>query len=1138
MRKNRLYALIMALVMTLCSTACADVSVIAHSVGELNGKLQEERAERNSNEEQDSSDAETKSDSDGDTDSKTKDAESSEDDSKDLSLSKAQSDDKRSDKSADSDTESDDDSDKSAKSENNKSDSKSGKTKATDDNSDSKSDKTSTSDADAADEEEEKPSVLDNLPKLGSEIHGFTVTDISDYAPKNAKIVSMTHEQSGAELIYIACDDPDKAFSVYYRTSAESDQGIPHIFEHVTLSGSGRYPNSNIYDALSFGTYNTYMNAATWQECTGYNMSSMSDKQLLKLVDFHMSGLTDPLALRDSNPLGREAYRFVMPSLDDDITVTGAVFNEMEAANADIFTYAYYNTMKLLYPDSRMSHYSGGYRDDIITVDTAQLKSYYAKYYHPSNMLITMYGDMDYEEYLELLDEEFLSKYERKTVNITDPKYIPWTGEKSASIDYPVTEDASDEDSGMVEYMISLGEVSAYDSQLMSVVASLLSMDNSPLKKRMDTAFPNATFGVSYAAGLDEPVIAFYLQGSNKGDGEKFKTEVDEGIAEVIENGIDKELIEALTDIVEMQNALSQETPGGIDTLNDFATSWAVYGDKLAYLDKQRAFDELPKTAKNGKLEELIEQYLGNPSQSVTAEINPKPGLKEIEDEVFAAKLADKKASMTKSELAELVGNTAMFDAWSETQDDVDSYMEELSVVDKSELDENVQSAEVEDETTEDGVRILSSTVEDAIYLSSDVYLKADTLDYDEIHDMVFLGELLGKLPTDKHTADELNTAIAKSIYQFGTGLSVIYDDATGKAQPYYEIKTLSAENNIDDTFSLIEEILTETDFTDTERIRNAAASAALGYKSSNTYELALTAAKTAANSNRRYEYHAMQVDYLNYLNKVAKMSDKQLKSLGKELQAVLDKLLNVNGVIYTAVGSEEAIAKGSSLMGEFAARSLETNSLPAVDYTDELDKLELPDSIAVAINDSVNYNGIVAASDALGIAGDGKDKVCMNVIYNKLLYPSFRYDIGAYGLLQDVTDKYSIIMSYRDPEIAVSFETMENLPEAVSKLELSDSDVDNAVLISYNYYAYPLSNLDLALTEIDYVLQDKSESYSEETLDYLKSAKSTTAKDVIAFADTLSKMVDEGVRFTAGSSDSIKDNKELYGLTITELTK
>ena len=1137
MRKNRLYAVILALAVTVFSTACADVGLLARSASEVNNRLQAELAKRGSSEVQEDLETEAKDDADSEVESNAKSDKSDKSDgdsssSEKSKSDKAQSDDKKNDKSSDSDKDGNLDS-KSDDKSSAKSDSKSDKAKTTDADD---ADDTGSSDGDNA-EEETKPSVLDSLPKVGSSIHGFKVTDISDYAPKNAKIVSMTHEQSGAELIYIACDDADKAFAVYYRTSAESDQGIPHIFEHVTLSGSGKYPNSNLFDALASGTYNTYMNASTWQEYTGYTMSSLSDEQLLKIADFYMSGLTDPLALRDSNPLGREAYRFEMSTLDDDISVTGAVFNEMEAANADIFSYSYRKALKLLYPDSRMSHNSGGYRDDIITVDTAQLKSYYNKYYHPSNMLITMYGDMDYEEYLEFLDEEYLSKYESKTVNISDPKYIPWTGEKQASVDYPVTEDASDEDSGMVQYMISLGEVSAYDSQLMNVVASFLGMDNSPLKKKMDAEFPNASFGAYIISDIDEPVMAFYLQGSNKGDGEKFKAKVDEGIAEVVENGIDKELIEALTDIVEMQNAMSQEEPGGIGTLNNFASSWAIYGDKLAYLDKQQAFDELPKTAKNGKLDELIEKYLSNPTQSVIAEINPRPGLKESEDEAFAAKLADKKASMTKTELAELVGSTAMFEAWSEMQDDTDSYMEELSVVDKDELEENVQSTEVEDETTDEGVRILSSKVDDAVYLSSDIYLKADTLDYDEIHDMVFLGELLGKLSTDKHTADELSTAITKSIYNFSTGLTVIYDDATGAAQPYYEIQALSAEGNIDDTFSLIEEILTKTDFTDTERIKNAAATAALEYKSSNTYELAVAASEAAGDTNKRYEYHAMQTDYLNYLNKVSRMSDKQLKSLGKELSAVLGKLLNVNGVIYTAVGSEDSINKGSSLMKELAG-SLEVTPLPAVDYSTELDKLNLPQSIAVAINDSVNYNGIAASNDALGITNDGKNYVALSVIYNKLLYPSFRYDIGAYGLLYRISDKYTVIMSYRDPETKLSFETLEKLPEAVSSLEVGESDVDNALLTTYSSYAYPLSKLELAHTEIDYILQDKSESYSEETLENMKSAKSTTAKDVTEFADTLSEMLDKGVRFTAGSSDSIKKNKELYELTITELTK
>ena len=104
-----------------------------------------------------------------------------------------------------------------------------------------------------------------DLPAVGEELYGFRVTDITPFPQKNAQIVSMDHVKSGAELMYIACDDTDKAFNVFFRTVAESDQGIPHVFEHVTLSGSGKYPNSNLFEGLADKTYNTYMNAGTMQ---------------------------------------------------------------------------------------------------------------------------------------------------------------------------------------------------------------------------------------------------------------------------------------------------------------------------------------------------------------------------------------------------------------------------------------------------------------------------------------------------------------------------------------------------------------------------------------------------------------------------------------------------------------------------------------------------------------------------------------------------------------------------------------------------------------------------------------------------------------------------------------------------------
>ncbi len=1199
MRKMRLFALLMAGVMTLSTTGCATVGTLASGISTISSEASamlskqnaetsdysdeaqetdkaEDTVENNAEdivkdeaadsdaEKYDSSDNANDADDRTSTDSGAKSGSSKESDKSGSSkLNTKDSDDsgkvsRARDNSSDN-TSDNEASDETVESDNEKSDDdKFGNDKSNDSNTDeSKSgdDKSSagkssdgkkgsralkkTDEAATESKPEEKASVLDSLPKVGDSIHGFTVTAISDYELKNAKIVSMTHEQSGAELIYIACDDSDKAVGIFFKTVAENDKGIPHIFEHSTIAGSGKYPNANIFMDLSDNCYNTYMNASTWQEVTGYEMSSLSDKQLIKIMDMYMAGLADPLALKDANVLGQEAYRFSMSSLDDDITVTGAVFNEMEAANAVLETFAYEQSLKVLYPGSRMSYSSGGFRTDIITVTNEELKSFHDKYYHPSNMLIALYGDLDYEEYLEELDEEYLSNYDKKDVTIEDSKYIPWTGEKYAAIDYPVTEDAAAEDSGAVFYNISLGNMSAYDTKLMSIVASILGADSSPITKLINEQFPNASFSVFVEENIDQPALMFELSGTNAGDGKLFRQLINEGIAQISKEGLDKDLVSSMVDSITMEFALMQEQPGGISTFNQFANSWTVYGESTAYLDKIKALTELEKTAESGTLDTMVDIYLYEPMQSVVVEANPKPGLAEANDEAFAELLKEKKELMSKTDQAKLVGSTAEYEAWVETQSDTSKYLDKLCVVDVEELPEEVQTeAIVDEETTSEGIRELSSELDEAIYLKSSLYLKADTLDYDEIHDMVFLGELLGKLETENYTKDEFYNELSKTIYNYTTGLTIIYDDATGEPQPYFQIDIMNMADKTKDAYTLISEMLNASVFTDTATIKKTAAEATLNFKNnSGSYMLALNAGKAAADPNALYEYHAESLDYYNYLTKVSKMSDKQLKSLSKELEAVLAKLRNTNGAVYTAIGEAKTITEGKKCLDDITDK-FSTTALPSVDYSKDLAKIELPKSIAVAANDTVNYNGYIAANDDTGLASDGTNDVCMNLLYSQLFFPTFRYNIGAYGCMQYAGERDSYLMSYRDPSIKESFDALEALPSQLDELELTEDDINNGILVTYSTYAYPVAKSSLASTEIDYILQNKDTSFIDECLTNMKQAKSITAKDVKEFAKNLQSMIEKGVRFTAGNSTNINKNKDLYELVITDLVK
>ncbi|MDD5832460.1 MAG: hypothetical protein PUC98_03145, partial [Clostridiales bacterium] len=86
--------------------------------------------------------------------------------------------------------------------------------------------------------------------------------------------------------------------------------------------------------------------------------------------------------------------------------------------------------------------------------------------------------------------------------------------------------------------------------------------------------------------------------------------------------------------------------------------------------------------------------------------------------------------------------------------------------------------------------------------------------------------------------------------------------------------------------------------------------------------------------------------------------------------------------------------------------------------------------------------------------------------------------------------------------------------------------------------WAYPLSARSLAETEIGYLLSGKTSSYSEECLKNMKEAKKVTADDVEKAAEDIDDIIENSVRITAGSTASIRENRDLYDKVITDLTR
>lgn len=70
------------------------------------------------------------------------------------------------------------------------------------------------------------------------EAPGFKVVETARFELVSADVTVYEHEKTGALVMVLENQDTNRTFNISFRTPAENDKGIPHIFEHATVSGS------------------------------------------------------------------------------------------------------------------------------------------------------------------------------------------------------------------------------------------------------------------------------------------------------------------------------------------------------------------------------------------------------------------------------------------------------------------------------------------------------------------------------------------------------------------------------------------------------------------------------------------------------------------------------------------------------------------------------------------------------------------------------------------------------------------------------------------------------------------------------------------------------------------------------------
>lgn len=967
------------------------------------------------------------------------------------------------------------------------------------------------------------------------ESFGFKLVKKRKYG-QSTQIQLYEHQKSGAQVVWFKNDDTNRAFSISFRTRAYDDVGLPHIFEHACLAGSHKYPSSNLFFQMMKQTYNTYMNASTAKLFTYYPCSSLSEEQLFANLDVYMNGIYDPIVLTEENDLKREAVRFVLNSPEEEISATGAVYNELLGIFADKASVNYYYSQKFLFPESCQSYITGGVPADIRNVTWQSVKDFHKKYYKPSNSVIFLYGKIDINRFLEYFDHDFFSKYEKESVDFTDT-YIPWEGYREAVYEFPVSKETNTDNASIISYMFTIPGVTADNINDFRVINHYLSQESSWFSQTLKEKFPLAKFYFDCETILLYPYCVFQFDNVNEEDKDQLMAILKEGINRLCTEKIDKRYIEVFANGLKMSTILDEENPNPIDELSLAGLFWASGNDPLYFIDRYNSLMRLPKSSTPESILATARKFLLSPAQSGVFITKPVAGLAEKKAEEEKKYFADKKASMSKEEINRLIEENKAFDKWLSDNEKI-NLLDKVKVIGKDNLPEEASDVTITDKT-EDSKHYLLGENRGAQYVSAEFRFDLHSLPSELLHPVMLYFSLLENLETSNLSLEELELFQTSSVYSssFSTQFMSIPSQYESGGTVFDAVAGFTCLNEkLSDSFAYLEEVLLNTELKDFDAIRSYAGRIAKSRRqgfSGNPINILIELSFVGAHPSYTSRFYATRLDYWDFLDRVSTMSDEEIRELVEKIESAKKILINKNNLTFCCIADKKQMSKclkaEKAISSKLSAEKVTKHEIfPA--------KKPFPKSIAVIVPGNSWYNCKTISLEKLGKKFNAKYKVLASVLSEDYLFPTLRYKYGAYHAEASISKESFYVFSYRDPAVKNTYDVFNNSSASFEKIDVTDEKLEGYLSKIYSYFAGGESLTSQLENKIYSHLIDDVEDNRD--LRMMKELKSVSPQDKEEFSKLIKILENEGTIITVGGADQIYANKAMFDLIITDFIK
>ena len=478
----------------------------------------------------------------------------------------------------------------------------------------------------------------------------------------NSDCFVLRHKKTGARIFLVSNDDRNKVFTIAFRTPVSDSTGVPHILEHSVLCGSDRFPMKDPFIELEKSSLQTYLNAMTFSDKTIYPVASCNEKDFRNLMEVYMDAVLHPMIYHEEKIFRQEGWHYELESPEDPLTINGVVYNEMKGAFSSPDEILGRYCQASLFPDITYRNESGGDPADIPSLTYENFLNFHRTYYHPSNSYIYLYGDMDMEERLQWMDEEYLSHYDRITVDSEIPLQSAFDAPREFVKEYPLPEGDSEDGKFWFARQWVVGENTdpVLRTAFQVLEYALLGFQGAPLKQALLDAGIGGDVMGGYQNYQRQPYFDVVVKDTDANRKADFIRVVDDTLKKAAEEGIGERALLAALNSMEFQvrECDTGSTPKGLIYGIECFDSWLYDADPLMHLEYEETFAFLRKNLNTGYFEDLIRTYLiGNPHSTLVM-LAPKAGLAERTDAALAERLAAYKASLSKEEIDRLVQQT------------------------------------------------------------------------------------------------------------------------------------------------------------------------------------------------------------------------------------------------------------------------------------------------------------------------------------------------------------------------------------------------------------------------------------------------------------------------------------------------